>query len=520
VLDKGVESTDGTARNASDSLMSTPSAALSTQQSRAPSSARATGLAKALSSVVVLVADGLRHDDLTGAIARGDVPSLAQLRSEGGLHCITTAFPSVTGVAYAPFLVGRHPGSVGIPGLRWYDRTRRISRLRGHARSYVGIEFREVDRDLDATQPTMFELARPSLGALSVIARGLPRKARIGGSVGFAARAGWTHFRGDVEGWLSIDRDVANRAIERIARERPRYAFVALTGIDKTSHAAGCDAPAVLKSLQTVDETARRIREDAERDGRWEGMHIWIVSDHGHSPVGAHDDIATLLRSLGWPVLAHPWTFGTRRRAAAHVAVMVSGNAMAHLYLDLARRERAFWPALSSQWSALVGALLERRSIDLVLLPHGNGRVEIHSRERGSAVVESLGKWHSYRPQSGDPLGLGDVAEHGVTEEEAHEITLHSDYPDALVQTARIAACARSGDVVLSAARGWDFRGRYEPIPHVSSHGALHRDHMLVPLLVNRVTNSIPRRTVDLMPSALDALGITCPPDVEGTSFL
>jgi hypothetical protein len=164
--------------------------------------------------------------------------------------------------------------------------------------------------------------------------------------------------------------------------------------------------------------------------------------------------------------------------------------------------------------------LLERRSIDLVLLPHGDGRVDIHSRDRGSAIIQSLGKWHSYRPQSGDPLGLGAVAEHGVTEEEAHEITLHSDYPDALVQTARIAACARSGDVVLSAARGWDFRGRYEPIPHVSSHGALHRDHMLVPLLVNRVTNSIPRRTVDLMPSALDALGIACPPEVEGNSFL
>lgn len=520
MLNKGVEFTDGMTRHASDFFMSTSPAALSVQQSRIASMTHASGVAKALSSVVVLVADGLRHDDLTGAIARGHVPTLAQLRSEGGLHCITTAFPSVTGVAYAPFLVGRHPGSVGIPGLRWYDRTRRISRLRGHSRSYVGIEFREVDRDLDAKQPTMFELARPSLGALSVIARGLPRTARIGGSVGFAARAGWTHFRGDVEGWLAIDRDVADRAVHRIARERPRYSFVALTGIDKTSHATGCDSPAVLRALQTVDATARRIREDAERDGRWEGMHLWIVSDHGHSPVGAHDDIAALLRSLGWPVLAHPWTFGTRRRASADVAVMVSGNAMAHLYLDLARRERAFWPALSSQWSALVGALLERRSIDLVLLPHGEGKVAIHSRDRGSATVRSLGKWHSYRPESGDPLGIGDVAEHGVTEDEAHEITLHSDYPDALVQTARIAACARSGDVILSATRGWDFRGRYEPIPHVSSHGALHRDHMLVPLLVNRVTNSIPRRTVDLMPSALDALGIPSPADVEGTSFL
>ncbi|MGH7712939.1 MAG: alkaline phosphatase family protein [Gemmatimonadaceae bacterium] len=499
--------------------MSGQPTSLVARQSPSAPSRRAAHSATALSSVVVLVADGLRHDDLIRAITARAVPALARLRYEGGLHCITTAFPSVTGVAYAPFLVGRHPGSVGIPGLRWYDRSRRIGRLRAHSRSYVGIEFREVDRDLDATQPTVFELARPSLGALSCIARGLPRSARIGGGLRFAARAGWTHFRGDVEGWLAIDRDVADRAVERIAREQPRYAFIALTGIDKTSHAAGCDSPAVLRALQTVDDTARRIREDAERDGRWDGMHLWIVSDHGHSPVGAHDDIAVLLRSLGWRVLAHPWTLGTPRRAGANVAVMVSGNAMAHLYLDLARRERTFWPALAAQWHALVDALLERRSIDLVLLPHGDGKVAVHTRDRGTAMIESLGRWHSYRPVSGDPLGIGAVAEHGVTEEEAHEATFDSDYPDSLVQIARLAACSRAGDVMLSAARGWDFRGRYEPIPHVSSHGALHRDHMLVPLLLNRVSHTVPRRTVDLMPSALDALGIPPPAEVEGTSF-
>ena len=476
--------------------------------------------ANALRSVVVLVADGLRHGDLLQAIAARAVPALARLRYEGGLHCITTAFPSVTGVAYAPFLMGMHPGSVGLPGLRWYDRSRNIGRVRAHSRSYVGIEFREVDRDLHPTQPTVFELARPALGALSCITRGLPRSSRIGDGIGFAARAGWTHFRGDVEGWLAIDRDVADRAVDRIARERPRYAFVALTGIDKTSHAAGCDSPALLRALQTVDETARRIREDAERDGRWEGMHLWIVSDHGHSPVGAHDDVAAFLRSLGWRVLAHPWTIGTPRRAAANVAVMVSGNAMAHLYLDLSRRQRAFWPALAPQWDALVDALLERRSIDLVLLPHGAGKVAVLSRERGTAVIESLGKWHSYRPKTGDPLGLGEAALHGVTEEEAHEITYDTDYPDSLVQIARLAACHRAGDVILSAARGWDFRGRYEPIPHVSSHGALHRDHMLVPLLLNRVSHSIPRRTVDLMPSALEALGIPLPAHIEGSSFV
>ena len=35
--------------------------------------------------------------------------------------------------------------------------------------------------------------------------------------------------------------------------------------------------------------------------------------------------------------------------------------------------------------------------------------------------------------------------------------------------------------------QGVGLSARYEPIPHVSSHGALHREHMLVPLLLNRV---------------------------------
>jgi arylsulfatase A-like enzyme len=42
---------------------------------------------------------------------------------------------------------------------------------------------------------------------------------------------------------------------------------------------------------------------------------------------------------------------------------------------------------------------------------------------------------------------------------------------------------------------------------------------MLVPLLLNRAPLHIPRRTVDVMPSALAALGITPPKTLDGISF-
>jgi arylsulfatase A-like enzyme len=42
---------------------------------------------------------------------------------------------------------------------------------------------------------------------------------------------------------------------------------------------------------------------------------------------------------------------------------------------------------------------------------------------------------------------------------------------------------------------------------------------MLVPLLLNRPPSLTPRRTVDVMPSALAALGITAPKTLDGVSF-
>ena len=107
---------------------------------------------------------------------------------------------------------------------------------------------------------------------------------------------------------------------------------------------------------------------------------------------------------------------------------------------------------------------------------------------------------------------------HGPTE--ARAATMESDYPDAVVQISHLAGASRSGEIILSASRGWDFRARYEPIPHVSSHGALHREHMLVPLLVNRPPARLPLRTADVMPSALRALGLDVPGGLDGESFL
>lgn len=470
-------------------------------------------------SVIILVADGARPDTLVSAMDGGDAPNLAQLRRDGAYRTITTAWPSVTGVAYAPFLTGRYPGGAGLPGLRWYDRSRRIGRFVAHTRSYVGSGMRHVDADLAADAPTLFELTDASLGALTVIGRGLDHRHRLGRGTRFVARAAAAHFRGDVGAWLAIDREIGGDVVRRVRRDSPEFVFAAFTGIDKTSHAAGHESALARAAIRAIDDVVAELRHDAERRGAWEQTHLWIVSDHGHSPVIGHDDLAVLFRDAwGFRTLAHPWTFGTGHE----VAVMVSGNAMAHLYVELERRDRPYWPTLRSRWYGVADALLARDSVDLLVLPHGEGVAEIRAARRGAAMLRWRAGLFTYEPLGGDPLGLG--ALHELDAREAYDATLESLYPDALVQIAQLASSARCGDLLLSAATGWDFRAGYEPIPHSSTHGALHRDHMLVPLLVNHPLATLPlvaspRRTVDVMPSALAALGRAVPAGVDGETF-
>jgi hypothetical protein len=197
---------------------------------------------------------------------------------------------------------------------------------------------------------------------------------------------------------------------------------------------------------------------------------------------------------------------------------MVSGNAMAHVYLDVARRERPWWPALAARHEPLAHVLLGRDAVDLMLLPLAPGRCEIRSGTRGSAEVEQIGDRFRYMRGSGDPLGVGANIEGDA--DAVFDATRDGDYPDAIVQIAMLASSSRAGDMMLSATPGWDFRSRYEPIPHRSAHGALHRDHMLVPLLMNRRAATVPRRTTDVFASTLHALGVTPPSVVDGRSFL
>lgn len=471
-------------------------------------------------TLLLLVADGVRPDVLAEEMAAGHLPRLAARAARGFSGAVSSCFPSVTGPAYAPFMMGRFPASVGLPGLRWYDRARDACRWPPFARSYVGPEIRLLDHDLDVHAPTLLELATPSVAGSTLLGRGARGVRHPGRGVEWAIRAFLPHFRGDLAGWRRVEQRIADRVLRFFRDDRPRFVVMSFLTPDKFAHAYGARAPEVRTALRDIEAFVGEAEDIATRGGWHDRLHVWLVADHGHADITQHDELADGVRAHGLRVLSHPQVWIRRPDAA----VMVGGNAMGHIYVNLAERRRPWWHTLGDRWSELHDDLVARESVDLVAVALDAVTVRVSHATRGAATIVRDGVLHdpaarwSYRFDSGDPLGLGTEVQ-AASAEEAHAACSHSDYPDAIVQLGDVVPSRRAGDFVLSAAPGWDLRDRFEPTPHRSTHGALHRDQIMVPLLVDAPLARTPLRSADVMPSALDLLGLPAPAQLDGRSW-
>lgn len=469
--------------------------------------------------LLVVVADGVRPDVLSQEIDAGRLPAMAELRARGGLYEVSSSFPSVTGPAYAPFVMGRHPAHVGMPGLRWYDRARSLGWSPAQARSYSGVDIWHVDGDLDRSQPTLYDLVHPSLAGLMMIARGATH-GRVGRGIGWSIRAAYAHFRGDLHGWRRVEQAAVNVFMRQFAHTRPRISMLGILSPDKLSHAHGCESQVVRDSIHDVDSAIARAQAIAAADGWSKLLRIWVIGDHGHAPVHRHDDLHGWLSSQGHRVLAHP-KLGVRN---ADVALMVGGNAMAHVYLNPSDRARVWWPTHAPRWERLLEGLVLRESSDLVAVALAPNVVRVHHAQHGVATITRTHAGHdaewSYEAHDGDPLRIGG-SHSSLNAAAAWEACVSSPYPDAIVQLSSLLPTARGGDIVISAAPDWDLRSRYEPTMHVSTHGALLRDQMMVPLILDVPPSRMPQRTTDLVPSALELLGVDAGEHrFDGRSFL
>jgi hypothetical protein len=390
-----------------------------------------------------------------------------------------SCFPSTTGPAYFPFLAGCTPGRANVPGIRWFDRTRPTPSAFPHRglRSYVGPDARKLSSDTKVT--TLF--ARHAWPVSSPIPKDLPKHGELSRDLLWAA-AHLTHR------WATADRRTSWKLGRGLKKGRA-IVFAVYPSVDELGHTFGLASDRPLAALEEID---RQLDETLDS---FEG-EILLSADHGLTDITAHLDLRGIVeervgRTIAFPAIA---------KRFPKAVVCESGNGMANVYLE----GEGGWGSLPSpvRCRELAANLLEIEGIESIALRGDEpGTAELWTRDGAGRV----GFTETGLFQEGQVFAS---TFEGATPEEALARSAGERHPDAAFALTSLFASERAGDLLVSAGTGFDLRTKAEWPEHHASHGALHRDHTVVPVLSSAPLPSGPLRTLDLFAFTLELAGI------------
>lgn len=465
--------------------------------------------------VIFYLLDGARPDVLSEMMTKGLLPHFQQLASEGTFRTATTCFPSTTGPAYLPFLTGQFPGTMNIPGIRWFDKSE-FKRTRWNKmamRSYCGPEANWFNTDMPAETPTLFKLLGNSYNLYNMINRDVP----VSNDLGKKGK-GWLYTRAH---FLKRHHPVDLQGHERIMHMLESgadfdFLFAVFPSVDWDSHYFNIRDSRTQEAYQIADNSLSEVRLLLEKKGWWEDTLFVLTSDHGLTPTHTHFDLADWMTEQGLKSVSYPAIW----RKDPKSAVMISGNSFGSIHLlNHGGVHVLSEPELDIHFGKdRLRRLLEQPAVDFLTCRGEKPGEYIVQNATGKALVCCKNDQYAYHPLTGDPLDLGNTVANG--HREALEVTGGTAYPDALFQIAQLFRSARAGDLVVSARDGFDLRDFWEFPEHKGSHGSLGKAHMQVPLLYNQknwANHDI--RTADLFPTLLRWMGKSAIP-CEANSLL
>jgi hypothetical protein len=435
--------------------------------------------------LVLVVIDGLTPSMLEASVGDRSTPALTALAARGRLGRATTTFPSLTPVCLSSIATGAHPDIHEIPHLVWWHRGER--RLVEYWSSFGAARAAGLGRTL---RDTLVGMNTEHLGMRAVtVFEALADAGFETAAVNFTAYRGRTvhHptvpflgpvrgperfyfynlFRGEKTGAPLSFRNRAAGTVDAYAgavgrwlvtRDGFDFLLLYLSDYDYASHAAGPDA-AVDVLVRCDDVIGGLVASAGGFDEFLERYAVIVMSDHGQTAVR---QIARL---------------ADRFRHAPQTLVAASNRA-AHVY-----RLGADAP----EPRALAEPLDDEPSVEVALFAEHGATV---ARREGSELTIH---------ESADGLELeGDAGLLG--------------HPDAVERAVAALRCPNAGEVVVSAADGWEFAdlgGRH----HLGggSHGSLAAGDSLVPVLSVGVNGPLPQRVVDIAPTVLAHFGVTAP---------
>jgi len=463
--------------------------------------------------LVLAVIDGLTPAMLERALGEGRLPALSFLRESGSYVRGTTTFPSVTPVCLTSIATGAHPDTHHIPHLVWYHRGERrvveygssfsAVRAAGARRSIRDSVFAMTHEHVSPRALTAFE-ALDDEGLETAAINFTCYRGRTRHPIKLPLRAGrnrWYEavygprrffffnlFESDVTGAPlairsrpegSVDAYAATIGRWLVTRDGFDFLVFYLPDYDYASHISGPDA-----AVQALERADAAVGELMAAAGGYEAFldryAIVVCSDHGQTRV---DRVVALQDAF-----ADLDVFTGRRGTVPDGcdAVVTASNRSGMVY------------ALGGQPPRELAERLDGvAAVDLALF-----------LEDGQAVARKDGNEVRFAPDESGWAATGDAG-----------ILVADEYPNAFERVWCALACPNAGEVIVSAAEGWEFAdlgGRHHS--GGGSHGSLLAGDSTVPMLAAGFEGSpLPRdaSVTDLAPLALAHFGVQPPPSMR-----
>ena len=445
--------------------------------------------------VVLIVVDGLTPAGFERALAGGRAPALSFLAEHGTYQQATSVFPSLTPVCLSSIATGSGPDVHHIPHLVWWHRTER--RIVEYGSSFAAVRAAGVAQSLT---DTIYNLNQQHLSPDAVtVYEALEDAGLVTAAVNITCYRGRTRHNPTLP-WVT-----------KPAYGPKRFFFYSLFESDPTG------AP-----LAVRNRPAGSIDAYASAVGRWlvtrDGFDFlaYYLSDfdyasHTHGPVGA-DDVALVRTDAAIQALLDaaggPDAFLDRYAVILHSdhgQTMV--DRAAQLELPFARFSDETVVTASNR-AGQVYLLPDARfeAGDLARALDGETAVETTlRREDDDAVARREGEELRFHPKQTGWETTGDAS--------------ILDHPDALHRCWSALANPNAGELLVSAAPGWellDIGGRHHS--GGGSHGSLTEGDSVVPLLTIGI-DSAPARITEVTPAVLTHFGVELPASMDAVTL-
>lgn len=497
--------------------------------------------------LLLVVIDGLGSDPLRRALSEGHAPNIQRLLDAGArFDDAISPFPSLTPVCLASIITGAGPDRHRIPSLGWYNRGRGRFIEYGSSFAAAGVEgtwrgVQDVVLDLNHLHlaedpPTLFERVQDAgMRAASInylVSRGRTRHTikhdygplrRVAKRIGVHSMYGPDHlYFGELYGSLrpilpqvgfKRPRDWGGGHIARYLMRNTGVEFVLLYlgQHDVASHRAGPDS--TQQAIRVADRAlGRAMGALGGIDHFLERFAVMLCADHGQTHVERH----AALEEVFDDVDLYRGARITPDASQCELAV-IGSNRVAMAYRTRQRHhghkedhgtpEDRWIAARACECPATDIAVFEDDGVLIVVNGDGGELRAVRDPAGGAPTLRAaIGSDDSDRWQVDGDLELLDI-----TRDDG--VLAYGSYPDALNRLHSAVRCVNTGDVLVSAAPGWEFTDIGGSAHTGGSHGSLHVTDSTAPLISIGLESASPDglgtvRLTDIAPLAVAHLGV------------